>query len=55
MRNVSTRPSGIIEATVGQDLVCCFCCVEDDNMLAAELQRVYLAVLMSPFKELMLS
>ena len=55
MRNVSTRPSGIIEAAVGQDLVCCFCCVEDDNMQAAELQRVYLAVLMSPFKELMLS
>lgn len=52
MGDVSTRPGGIVEAAAGEDLVGRLRCVQDDDVLPTESERVYLAILASPFEEL---
>lgn len=52
MGDVSTRPGGIVEAAAREDLVGRLRCVQDDDILPTESERVYLAILASPFEEL---
>ena len=52
MSDVSTRAGGIVEAAAGEDLVGRLRCVQDDDVLPTESERVYLAILASPFEEL---